>query len=98
MRYSKEDWAVKREKGLLRYLLIDGVLIAGGPFAVVMQIVGIFVVRDEGQTIGQYFTATSTWVTFMLHGVLFGLAIGFLNWRRNEKAFLENAQQTGVNS
>lgn len=87
MKYSNEDWAIKRKSGLIRYLLIDGILIAGGPFAVVMQIVGIFVLRDEGQTIGQYFTATRTWVTFMLHGVIFGLAIGYLNWRRNEKAF-----------
>lgn len=90
MKYSTEHWAIKRKNGLFRYLLIDGVLIAGGPFAVVMQIVGLFLFRDEGQTIGQYFTATRTWATFMLHGLLFGLAVGYLNWRRNEKAFGES--------
>jgi hypothetical protein len=26
-------------------------------------------------------------MTFLLHGVLFGLIIGYINWRRNEKAF-----------
>ncbi|NOT48320.1 MAG: hypothetical protein HOP17_11295 [Acidobacteria bacterium] len=90
MKYSNEDWAIKRKNGLLRYLLIDGVLILGGPFAVVMQVVGVFVFRDEGQTIGQYFTSTRTWATFILHGTLFGLAVGFLNWRRNQKTFAES--------
>ena len=90
MKYSHEAWAEKRKAGLTRYLLIDGILYAGGPFAVVMQIVGIFLLRDEGQTIGQYFTANRTWVTFLLHGTLFGLAIGFLNWRRNESAFFRS--------
>lgn len=87
MNYSKEIWAEKRKRGLGRFLIIDGILIMGGPFAVVMQILGIFLFREEGQTIGQYFTSTRTWVTFLLHGTLFGLIMGFVNWYRNEKAF-----------
>ena len=67
--------------------MFDGVLYTGGPFAVVMQIVGVFILRDEGETIGQYFMAYQTWVTFFLHSTLFGLIVGFLNWRRNEKSF-----------
>ena len=55
MSYSKEIWAEKRKRGLARFLLIDGVLITGGPFAVVMQIIGVFLLRDESQSIGQYF-------------------------------------------
>ena len=87
MSFSKEIWAAKRQRGLARFLLIDGILITGGPFAVVMQIVGAFVLRDENQTIGQYFSAPRTWVTFLLHGALFGLIIGLINWYRNQKAF-----------
>lgn len=87
MSFSKEIWAEKRKRGIGRYLLIDGILYTGGPFAVVMQILGVFLLREEGQAIGQYFTATRTWTTFLLHGTLFGLIIGFINWRRNEKAF-----------
>lgn len=86
MKYSEAAWAEKRKRGLARYLLIDGILYTGGPFAVVMQIIGIFLLRDEGQTIGQYFTSTMTWVTFILHGTLFGLVVGFLNWKRNESS------------
>jgi len=86
MKYSEAAWAEKRKRGLVRYLLIDGILYTGGPFAVVMQIIGIFLLRDEGQTIGQYLTATQTWFTFMLHGTLFGLVVGFLNWKRNESS------------
>lgn len=91
MKHSPETWAEKRKAGPLKYLLIDGILLTGGPFAVVMQIIGIFLLRDEGQTIGEYFTATRTWVTFLSHGVLFGFIIGFINWRRNEKALAESA-------
>ena len=92
MKYSNEVWAEKRKAGLMRYLLIDGILYAGGPFAVVMQIIGVFLLRDEGQTFGRYFTATGTWITFLLHGTLFGLVVGFLNWRRNQNSFESSAQ------
>lgn len=81
------NWEAKRARGLGRYLLIDGILYTGGPFAVVMQIIGIFLLRDEGQSIGQYFTSTRTWVTFLLHGTLFGLIVGYIKWRRAETAY-----------
>jgi len=87
------NWAEKHERGLVRYLLIDGIIFTGGPFAVVMQIIGIFFLREEGQTIGQYFTSPRTWITFLLHGILFGLIVGYVKWRRNESAFA--AQNNG---
>ena len=87
MSYTKEAWAEKRKRGLGKYLIIDGILYTGGPFAVVMQVIGVFLLREEGQTIGQYFTSPRTWLTFILHGVLFGLIVGYVKWRRNENAF-----------
>jgi hypothetical protein len=92
MTYSKEVWAEKRQRGLARYLLIDGILYTGGPFAVVMQVLGLLFLREEGQTIGQYFTSTRTWVTFLLHGILFGLIVGYIKWRRAESAFAASAK------
>ena len=74
-------------------MLIDGILIMGGPFAVIMQVVGVFVFRDENQTIGQYFTSPQTWLAFLLHGVLFGGIMGSLNWYRSEVAY--KATETG---
>ena len=86
MKYSPEDWAIKREKGLGRFLMFDGILLTGGPFAVVMQVVGYFLFGDQYRTFGEYFSASKTWITFLLHGVGFGLIMGFINWRRNERA------------
>lgn len=91
MAYSRSEWAAKREKGLVRYLIIDGVLFTGGPFAVILQVVGFFLLADDGQTFGQYFTSTRTWVTFFLHGTLFGGIMGFIKWRRNEQAYFASA-------
>jgi hypothetical protein len=85
------NWAEKRERGIVRYLMVDGILYTGGPFAVVMQIIGLFFLRDEGQTISQYFTSPRTWVTFLLHGILFGLIVGYIKWRRAESAFAASA-------
>ena len=84
MQYSDADWAEKRKRGIGRYLLIDGIIYTGGPFAVVMQVIGFFFLREEGQTFGQYFSSTRTWTTFFFHATLFGLIVGYLNWRRNE--------------
>lgn len=91
MTYSAADWAEKRKRGIARYLMFDGILFTGGPFAVVIQVIGVFLLREEGQTIGQYFAASRTWITFFAHATLFGLVIGFINWRRNEKAFSDDA-------
>ena len=87
MKYSTTDWAEKRKGGLTRYLLFDGILITGGPFAVVMQVVGFFLLRDEGQTFGQYFSSSWTWITFFFHATLFGLAMGIINWVGSEKTY-----------
>ena len=87
MAFTREQWAEKRKGGIGRYLMMDGVIFTGGPFAVVMQIIGIFMLREEGQTFGQYMSSSRTWITFFLHATLFGLIIGFIKWRRNEAAF-----------
>ena len=87
MKYSEADWIEKRKRGLARYLMFDGVLLTGGPFAVVMQVVGYFLFGSQYDTFGGYFSASKTWITFFFHATLFGLIMGFINWRRNEKAF-----------
>lgn len=79
-------WAEKRERGLLRYLIVDGILITGGPFAVVMQVLGYFLFPDGAASYGQYFSSSTTWLRFILHGTLFGLVMGYIKWRRNERA------------
>ena len=87
------NWAEKRERGLARYLLVDGILFTGGPFAVVMQIIGLFFLREEEQTIGQYFTTPRTWITFLLHGILFGSIVGYIKWRRAESAYATSIKE-----
>jgi len=89
MNFPVEIWAEKRNKGLFHYLPVHGIDFTGGAFPVVMQIIGVFLLREEGHTIGQYFTAPLTWLTFLLHGTLFGSIVGYIKWRRNEAAFAE---------
>ena len=93
MIYSREAWIAKREKGLGRYLLFDGMVVTGGPFAVLMQALGYFFFADEGQTFGQYYAAPATWARFFLHGAVFGLIMGYINWRRNENVFAAANEQ-----
>ena len=84
---TEADWIEKRRLGFVRYLLVDGVLKMGAPFAVVMQILGFFLLRDWSQPMGDYFATTTIWVTFFFHATLFGAVMAAINWRRNEKAF-----------
>jgi hypothetical protein len=86
MKHSDADWVEKRKKGITRYLIFDGILKMGGPFAVVMQVIGYFILREESQTFGDYFSSPRTWTTFFFHATLFGLIMGFIIWRRNEHA------------
>ena len=80
-------WGEKRAGGIASYLFFDGVIKTGGPFAVVMQVIGFFLLREEGQTFAEYFGSSRTWITFFVHATLFGLIMGYINWRRNEAAF-----------
>ncbi len=85
MIYPANVWIEKKKAGLPTFLLWDGVIKAGGPFAVVMQVVGYFLFAEPGVSYGTYFTLGRTWLTFLLHGILFGTIVGYLNWWRNEK-------------
>ena len=85
MNYPDPNWEEKRKLGIGRYLLIEGILFTGGPFAVLMQVLGYFFWRDEGQTFRQYFMSSTTWVRFVLHGTAFGLIMAFIYWWRNER-------------
>lgn len=96
MKYSATVWAEKRKAGLTRYLFFDGILISGGPFAVVMQVVGFFLLRDEGQSFGQYFSASTTWITFFFHATLFGLVMGFINWYGSEKSYKSSTDTSPI--
>ena len=59
MLYPPADWANKRKEGISRFLAIDGVLELGAPFASVMKVVGMLVVRAEGQSLGQYISSAT---------------------------------------
>lgn len=96
MKYSPDVWAEKRKRGIARFLMVEGILYTGGPFAVILQVVGYFLFPGEAQSFGQYFADSTTWVRFMLHGTLFGLIMGFINWRRNEKAFADSQTKAVV--
>jgi hypothetical protein len=96
MKYSDETWIQKRKKGLAAYLFFDGVLILGGIFALVMQVVGYFVLRDSSQTFNDYFSSSITWLTFFGHATLFGLIMGLINWYGNERAFRSRAENLQI--
>ena len=88
------EWGEKRKKGFRQYLFFNGILLTGGPFAVLMQVAGYFFLSDEGQTFAGYFASSRTWITFFLHATLFGSIMGYLKWRRNEKAFEKENSST----
>jgi len=95
MTTTDPQWAEKRQRGLVRYLIVDGILYTGGPFAVVMQVIGYFLFPDGANSYGEYFASSTTWIRFLLHGALFGLVMGYVKWRRNESAYA-NRNKTGV--
>lgn len=85
MRFTEAGWAEKRKVGIARFIFLDGILKAGGVFAVVMQFIGYFILAEKSATFFSYFGSVTTWTTFFLHATLFGAIMGYINWRRNEK-------------
>jgi hypothetical protein len=93
MTISAATWEHKRRQGLFRYLLIDGVMFMGGPFALVMQVLGYFLFPENAETFGQYFASSTTWLHFILHGSLFGVVMGLIKWRRYSSAYSDGSKQ-----
>ena len=87
MRRLDPNWEQRRTKGLMRYLIVDGILFMGGPFALALQVLGYFLFPDGATSFGAYLASSTTWVRFLLHGTLFGLIAGAIKWRRNEIAY-----------
>jgi hypothetical protein len=79
MKPSAVNRTEKRKAGLGRCLVFDGILLIGGPFALVMQLTG-FLLQEEGFV--QYFSSARTWTKFFFHAMLFGLIIGSMICRR----------------
>lgn len=94
MAFTETDWAEKRKNGFVRYLLVYGIFYTGGPFAVLMQIAGYFLLADADQRFSDYFVSSGTWITFFAHAVLFGGIMGSYFWWRNEKAFASENKTT----
>ena len=76
----RTDWEEKRKQGFVRFIIWEGIIKIGAPFAVVMQIVGVLFLRDEGQSFGEYMASSRPWITFFLHATLFGGIMGIINW------------------
>jgi len=75
-----------KAKGLTRYLLIDGLLKMGGPFAILMTVFGYFIEYFfNGASLADYVSAGVTWFKFIFLFVFFGLVVGFVGWRANER-------------
>ncbi|HBR57308.1 MAG TPA: hypothetical protein DEA22_07545 [Blastocatellia bacterium] len=87
MKFTNEVWAEKRKNGIARFIFLEGILKAGGVFAVAMQFIGYFMLADKSATFSTYFGSAVTWTTFFLHATLFGSIMGYINWRRNEKMY-----------
>lgn len=95
MLYTPAEWAEKRKLGIPRYLFWDGVIKTGAPFALVMKVIGMLFFRAEGDSFGQYLLSSRTWAAFFLNATAFGLAMGFVNWRRNERSYFANRAAGG---
>lgn len=94
MSQADPNWNERRQRGLMRYLIVDGIFYMGGPFAVVMQVIGYFLFPEAANTYGEYFMSPTTWTRFILHGTVFGIVMGLIKWRRNQSAYRQT--KTGV--
>jgi len=89
---QKEEWAKVRAKGRKRYILVNGILIMGGTFAIGVQFIGLlqaywfntpYVSIDSTRDVIDVFIGA-------VCGVLFGWLIGEMAWSAKEKAYRES--------
>ncbi len=97
---QKEKWAEVRAKGRKRYILVNGILIMGGTFAILMpvfsQVIRLlrfywfntpYVSIDSTRDVFGYVADVFGYV---IAGVLFGWLMGRMNWSATERAYRES--------
>ena len=81
-------WSELRTKGQGRFLLVEGVLKAGGMFAVLTLIVNYF--RKNGFTasaLSEYLSSGETIFEFVFGWLFFGFFMGLFVWYVGERGF-----------
>ncbi len=97
---QKEEWAKVRAKGRKRYILVNGILIMGGAFAITMfigtQFIGLlqaywfntpYVLIDSTRDV---LSGIIGGVIFVIGGVIFGWLMGVMNWSAKESAYRQS--------
>jgi hypothetical protein len=85
-----------KESSSAKLILLDGLIINGGLFAVLMTVANFFLEwYHSGQAINEYLIASKTWYTFLYYFLFFGLFIGISNWVKSKGKKVERYKITG---
>ena len=81
------DSSEHSRKGAARTILIDGLVVKGGIFALAMLVGGYFIRNYfHALTVYDYMTAAETWVTFAYYFLSFGSIMGLFEYARAQRA------------
>ena len=88
--HEKQIWSDIRAKGKFRYIILQGVIITGGLYALMMTVVGYFIEYGFNlSSITTYMFDSRTHTRFFLFATAFGAIMGIIKWNRGERAFAE---------
>ena len=76
--YSSHEWKEIKQRGISRFLLVRGLVLAGLPFGIGMTFL---------QTVGFMASWSSLLFSFVFHTTVFGLAMGYFFWWSLNNAF-----------
>jgi hypothetical protein len=76
--HSLHEWKEIKQRGISRFLLVRGLLLAGLPFGIAMTVF---------QAVGFMPGWSSLLSSFMFHTTFFGLSMGYYVWWSLENAF-----------
>lgn len=69
----------------VKLILIDGLLVGGTKFAILMLVGGYFIEwYFDGLSLSGYLSGGITWYRLLFYFVIFGLFVGIDEWYRND--------------
>jgi hypothetical protein len=91
---QKEKWDNTKAKGYTPYLLVNGILKWGVPFAIGLYLSDIvFEILWAYWFNTQYQDRSGHLISKVIFGIVFGLIMGNISWSANEKAY-EKSERT----
>jgi hypothetical protein len=82
---NDSNWHVTRERGMIRFIIVNGILLLGIPIAIATAVFRFYFGTPGASSWGEYLMSNGTWIGYILQALVTGIVFGAVVWFLNER-------------